>query len=58
MAVVTGPNRTTATQVDRHEPHSSDVKFTDARIEQMEREMAALRSVRGDQPRSSPGRRP
>jgi len=45
-------------QVDHHEPHSSDVQFTDARIEQLEREMAALRSMRGDQPHSAPGRRP
>ena len=45
-------------QADRRTPHSVDVKFTDARIEQLEREMAAPRLAQDDQPRSAPGRRP
>ena len=45
-------------QVDHHEPHSTDVQFTGARIEALEREIASLRSAQSDQPQSARGHRP
>lgn len=45
-------------QAGKHEGHSPDGQASDARIAQLEREVAALRAVQGEQPEHRRVRRP